>query len=228
MASPTHRGSFIVFEGLDRSGKSTQCHRLAENLKQAGRAVESIRFPDRTTAIGQMINSYLCQTSELDDHAIHLLFAANRWEKSADIHSTLQSGATIICDRYAFSGTAFTAAKFNVRTPPEPEPIASLACADRGLPLPDLVIFLTLGDQSLDDREGFGRERYENTQLQDEVKRQFSQVVRPYFENIHGRGRWVDVDATGTIEEVEQRIWNIVENHLRNFAPQSDGKLWVE
>ncbi|KAA1093261.1 Thymidylate kinase [Puccinia graminis f. sp. tritici] len=227
MANTTQRGSFIVFEGLDRSGKSTQCRRLEEKLKQAGRTVESIRFPDRTTAIGQMINSYLCQTSELDDHAIHLLFAANRWEKSADIHTTLRSGTTIICDRYAFSGTAFTAAKFSIRTPPEPEPIATLACADRGLPLPDLVIFLTLGDQSLDNREGFGRERYENTELQDEVKRQFTQVVRPYFEEIHGRDRWVNVDATGTIEEVEQRIWHVVDNHLQNFVPQSTGKLWV-
>ncbi|KAI7960266.1 hypothetical protein MJO29_005334 [Puccinia striiformis f. sp. tritici] len=227
MANTTQRGSFIVFEGLDRSGKSTQCRLLEEKLKQAGRAVESMRFPDRTTAIGQMINSYLCQTSELDDHAIHLLFAANRWEKSTDIHTTLQSGTTIICDRYAFSGTAFTAAKFNIRVPPEPEPIATLACADRGLPLPDLVIFLTLGEQSLDNREGFGRERYENTELQDEVKRQFVQVVRPHFEETHGRNRWIEVDATGTIEEVEKRIWDVVDNHLRNFVPESIGKLWV-
>lgn len=35
---------------------------------------------DRTTPIGQMINSYLQQSSELEDRAIHLLFAANRWE----------------------------------------------------------------------------------------------------------------------------------------------------
>jgi len=37
-------------------------------------------FLDRTTAIGQMIDSYLRSTSELDDRAIHLLFSANRWE----------------------------------------------------------------------------------------------------------------------------------------------------
>ena len=37
-------------------------------------------FLDRTTAIGQSINSYLQGTTELEDHAIHLLFSANRWE----------------------------------------------------------------------------------------------------------------------------------------------------
>ena len=39
------------------------------------------RFPDRTTATGKMINDYLSSKAELDDHAVHLLFAANRWEK---------------------------------------------------------------------------------------------------------------------------------------------------
>ena len=37
-------------------------------------------FSDRTTAIGQSINSYLQGKTELEDHAIHLLFSANRWE----------------------------------------------------------------------------------------------------------------------------------------------------
>lgn len=37
-------------------------------------------IPERTTAIGQTINSYLLSQTEMDDHAIHLLFAANRWE----------------------------------------------------------------------------------------------------------------------------------------------------
>lgn len=40
----------------------------------------NLNFTDRTTAIGQMIDAYLRSTSELDDHAIHLLFSANRWE----------------------------------------------------------------------------------------------------------------------------------------------------
>ena len=42
-------------------------------------------FPDRSTAIGQMINAYLASDSELDDASIHLLFSANRWEKRWDL-----------------------------------------------------------------------------------------------------------------------------------------------
>ena len=36
---------------------------------------------DRETTIGTMINAYLTKSAELDDHAVHLLFSANRWEK---------------------------------------------------------------------------------------------------------------------------------------------------
>ena len=78
---PQPRGAFIVFEGADRAGKSTQCQMLVEHLQAAGVAAELWRFPDRTTAIGKMINSYLTSQADIDDAAVHLLFSANRWEK---------------------------------------------------------------------------------------------------------------------------------------------------
>lgn len=75
------RGALIVLEGLDRCGKTSQCSRLLSSLEKSGHAVESWRFPDRNTGVGQMISSYLANDSHLDDRAIHLLFSANRWEK---------------------------------------------------------------------------------------------------------------------------------------------------
>ena len=47
----------------------------------------------------------------MDDRAIHLLFAANRWEAAANIRKKLAEGVTIVCDRYSYSGVAFTSAK---------------------------------------------------------------------------------------------------------------------
>ncbi|RZR83707.1 hypothetical protein BHM03_00010392 [Ensete ventricosum] len=75
------RGSLIVLEGLDRSGKTSQSNRLVTFLKEKGLSVELWRFPDRSTSTGQMISAYLANESQLDDRAIHLLFSANRWEK---------------------------------------------------------------------------------------------------------------------------------------------------
>ena len=75
------RGALVVLEGLDRSGKSSQSSRLVSYLKGQGISAELWRFPDRTTNVGQMVSAYLTNTSQFDDHTIHLLFSANRWEK---------------------------------------------------------------------------------------------------------------------------------------------------
>jgi len=74
------RGTLIVFEGCDRSGKTTVCKKLVEHFN-GKESVKFMRFPDRTTEVGNAINSYLIGQRELDDHVIHLLFSANRWEK---------------------------------------------------------------------------------------------------------------------------------------------------
>merc|ERR1712232_961785 len=73
------RGLFFVFEGLDRSGKSTQSRLLAKHLEQDG-PVKWMCFPDRTTAVGALIDLYLRRQIELPDECVHQLFSANRWE----------------------------------------------------------------------------------------------------------------------------------------------------
>jgi dTMP kinase len=80
-SSMSPRGAFILFEGVDRCGKTTQAKRLVERLNASGRPAVFMNFPDRSTTIGKQINAYLANTEELDDRAVHLLFSANRWEK---------------------------------------------------------------------------------------------------------------------------------------------------
>lgn len=104
------RGALIVIEGLDRAGKSTQVARIAQSI-----SAKTIKFPERTTPVGKMIDSYLGKMSEMDDRAIHLLFSANRWEKVDSILQSLQKGEHVICDRYAFSGIAYSCAKVRRR-----------------------------------------------------------------------------------------------------------------
>jgi hypothetical protein len=70
-----------------------------------------------------------------DDAAVHLLFSANRWEAVKSLKARLNAGETLVCDRYAFSGVAFTAAKGTLDLEWCKNP-------DRGLPAPDAVIYL--------------------------------------------------------------------------------------
>lgn len=147
--STTTRGAFIVLEGVDRCGKTTQVQRLVQRFVSLGVAAAAWRFPDRTTATGQIIHQYLQSSSRtLSDEAVHLLFSANRWEAAADLRATLQAGTHVVCDRYAFSGVAFSAAKPGMG-------LAWCRAPDVGLPAPDGVIFLDVDPAKAEGRGGY-------------------------------------------------------------------------
>ncbi len=149
-SSPAKRGAFIVFEGVDRCGKTTQVGLLVRHLMSLGLAAVAMRFPDRTTMVGDLINSYLQSTNELDDRAVHLLFSANRWEAAPQLEKyLLEEGTTVICDRYAYSGVAFSSSKLSLAN----ELHWCQAC-DVGLPAPDAVIFLDLTQEEAEQRGG--------------------------------------------------------------------------
>lgn len=140
------KGKFIVLEGLDRCGKSSMAKFLQEKCSGDGehnKAV-SMGFPNRKSAIGLMINDFLSNKTDLGNEAIHLLFSANRWEAAKEIDETLKAGRNIICDRYWYSGVAYSYAKgldFEWCVAP-----------DRGLIEPDLVIVLKGDPQKLSKR----------------------------------------------------------------------------
>ncbi|OJJ95481.1 hypothetical protein ASPACDRAFT_36183 [Aspergillus aculeatus ATCC 16872] len=196
METPAQRGALIVVEGLDRAGKSSQCESLHKKLQHKGRAVKYVRFPDRTTAIGKMIDGYLRGQSQLDDHSIHLLFSANRWELAQSIEQDIANGVTVIVDRYSYSGAVYSAAKMN--------PTLSLEWAwtpEIGLPQPDLCLFLSISPEAAAQRGGFGAERYENATMQNRVRELFQTIFR-----VQRSGNIRAIDAGRTFEEVAQDV----------------------
>ncbi|KAF2626602.1 thymidylate kinase [Macroventuria anomochaeta] len=200
------RGKLIVFEGLDRAGKTTQCQMLVEALKKDGEKVTFMRFPDRTTPIGQMINSYLSGESEQEDHVIHLLFSANRWEAVPKILEAINSGTTVIIDRYYYSGIVYSAAKQN--------PSMTLEWCrhpDVGLPRPDIVVFLHISPEDAAKRGGYGTERYEQKAMQDRVRELFKEV-RQSKEG----GDFNVIDAGGSVEEVQESIYDLAKGLLED------------
>ncbi|KAK4981846.1 Thymidylate kinase [Elasticomyces elasticus] len=196
------RGKLIVFEGLDRAGKSTQCERLVKRLQNEGHTVKHMRFPDRTTPIGQMIDNYLRGQSQQEDHVIHLLFSANRWEAAESIRTAIKSGTTVIIDRYYYSGIVYSAAKNN--------PTLSLDWArhpEIGLPRPDACIFLDLAAAEAARRGGYGEERYEKREMQDRVRELFARLQKLGSPDKDG---FFQVEAGAPVDEVEAAILGIV------------------
>ncbi|KAL2846100.1 thymidylate kinase-domain-containing protein [Aspergillus pseudoustus] len=210
------RGALIVVEGLDRAGKSSQCEFLRNYLQQAGHSVKYIRFPDRTTSIGKMIDGYLRGQSHIDDHSIHLLFSANRWEFAQSIEADITNGITVIIDRYSYSGAVYSAAKAN--------PALSLKWAwspELGLPQPDLCLFLSISPEEAAKRGGFGGERYENETMQSRVRELFKTV----FDLQQGADVQV-IDAGRSLDEVSNDISKIATECLARVGQAGPlGKL---
>lgn len=135
------RGNLILIEGLDRSGKSTQVQHLSNSLPNS----KVLKFPDRSTSIGKIIDDYLQNKIELPDQSIHLLFCANRWELHKSIIQDLEKGVNIILDRYIYSGISYSLAKLTLNNVTnEMSSLEWLYYPDTGLPKPDVTIFLTL------------------------------------------------------------------------------------
>jgi dTMP kinase len=148
---PCRRGAFIVLEGVDRCGKTTQTGLLVKQFfVKFGLTAVAMRFPDRTTLVGNLIDQYLQSKSDLDDRAIHLLFSANRWEMAPKLKSILEEQTTsVVCDRYAYSGVAFSSAKESLK-----DELDWCRSCDVGLPAPDAVIFLDLKQEQAEQRGG--------------------------------------------------------------------------
>ena len=192
------RGALIILEGCDKSGKSTQCKKLVEFLNSSGMQAELWRFPERSTAIGKVINGYIEKKTELHDKAVHLLFSANRWELVPSMLEKINSGVTLVIDRYAFSGVAFTSAKGL--------DFEWCKASDKGLPSPDQVFYLDIPVDEASTRGDFGGERYEVSDFQKAVQQKFQMLMN---EN------WIRIDARDTVENIHKILSDHVMNVLK-------------
>ncbi|KAJ8978249.1 hypothetical protein NQ317_012605 [Molorchus minor] len=187
------RGALIVFEGVDRSGKSTQCKKLVESLKKQNVKAHFMAFPDRTTSTGKLIDEYLRNKDcKVNDHAMHLLFSANRWENVDKMKAFLNDGITLIVDRYSYSGIAYSAAKKNMEIDWCKQP-------ENGLPKPDKVLFLMVNQEEIMLRPDFGNERYENREIQKKVFEVYQQLFK---EN----DNFESIDSARSIEDVQVEV----------------------
>lgn len=194
------RGVFILLEGVDRCGKTTQTKLLHEYLNLHSKfGAKLMHFPNRSTSIGKLIHDYLSNSKNINDQAVHLLFSANRWEMKKEIVNNINNGIHVVADRYSYSGMAFSSAKckeMDLKWCKGPE---------MGLPKPDIVFYLNGSMEVLCHREDFGNERYEQVDFQNKVKQQFNEMMEVE------EPKWKILDATKSIEQVHMEIKAILE-----------------
>lgn len=219
---PARRGLFIVFEGIDRAGKTTQIARLSDRLALVQKvAVQSIRFPDNSSTVGLMLRSSLSsaaaagRSSQMNARSTHLLFSANRWELAPLIESLLAQGITVLCDRYAHSGVAHGIANGLPRD--------WCAASDQGLPAPDVVIQLDIDSMLSAARADIGAVKPEDVNLLEDVRNAYTQIAR-----LVTQFPWISIDARGDEREVADRVYRSVEHMFRGAPPNPVQRLYID
>ncbi|HEU4346219.1 MAG TPA: dTMP kinase [Actinoplanes sp.] len=193
------QGVFVVFEGGEGAGKSTQVNRLASELRAAGRDVVVTREPGATD-VGARIRGLVLDKSEAPSpRAEALLYAADRAHHVATVvRPALQRGAVVISDRYVDSSLAYQGAG---RTLPVQE-ISWLSSWATGGLKPDLVVLLDVDPSvglSRVDARGEGTDRLESE------SRSFHDRVRYAFLDLAAADpkRYLVLDAARRPEEIE-------------------------
>lgn len=146
----------IVLEGLDRSGKTTVSSILANKI-QPNRL---IRFPNRSSETGKLLDKFLSKEIHFSNQTTHLLYSANRYEEEENIKKLLKE-SHVICDRYWLSGTVYSTAKGL-----DYEWCKSV---DQYLPMPDYTFFIDVDPEETSKRMGFGDEVHDKIEFQRKV-----------------------------------------------------------
>ena len=140
---------FIVLEGLDGAGKSTQIRMLKELFARRGVACRYLHFPRFDAPvfgdlIARFLRGELGTVEAVDPYLVALLFAGDRGDAAAEIRQWLASGEAVVLDRYVYSNVGYQCAKL-----PAGEQrdrlmrwILDLEFVHNGLPRPDLSLFL--------------------------------------------------------------------------------------
>ncbi|MBI4230978.1 MAG: dTMP kinase [Planctomycetes bacterium] len=200
------RGRFIVLDGPDGAGKTTQVALLAASLRRAGLRVVRAKDPGATPA-GRAIRRILLHGRDgsiAPDTELFLYLAARAELSARVIAPALARGDWVVCDRYSPSTVAYQGAAAGRN----PAAVERLCRAAEGGVRPDLVVILDLPVEA-----GLRRMR----RRLDRMERKgaaFLRAVRRSFLAQARRNRWPVVRADGTPKEVGQRVRTAVRGRL--------------
>jgi dTMP kinase len=204
-------GRFIVLEGIDGSGTTTQAQRLVAALQQHGRAALFTCEPS-SGPIGKQIRQLLGASGDEASRGwdtLALLFAADRLDHVArEIRPALAAGTIVICDRYDLSSYAYQSAT----ALPGTDPLPWLRALNQRAPRPDLTLVLDVDPDIAEQRRharGLPAELFERRDLQ----RRLAQLYAGAEQLVPG-DTLLHIAADAGLPEVTERVWRAVAARL--------------
>ena len=205
-----NKGKFIVFEGIDGAGKSTQVDLLRKNLEAMGRQVALTAEPtalDSGKAIRKALSGEV-KKSECEMASMFVLDRIAHNNAEGGIKATLSGGTDLISDRYYYSNLAYQGQTTDY------EWVKSMNTNCPDILHPDLCIYLDLlPEQSLEriKRRGEALEIYENTEKLTAVRNAFLSVI----DDLRRDGeKIIIIDAYRPVEKIADEIFASVKKIL--------------
>lgn len=200
--------NFIVFEGIDGSGTSTQLKLLKQNNPDF-----EITAEPTSTEIGKFLRRMLGGEFKVDEKTNAYLFAADRCQHlygEGGIIELTKKGKIVVSDRYFFSSMAYQSATCGIELP---------ALLNSPFPLPQILFYFVINPEISLSRVTARNEKkeiYEKIELQRKIADMYEKVISSYekdSENNHMKV--VRIDATKSIEEIEHIINETIKNEIK-------------
>ena len=202
---------FIVFEGIDGAGKTTQINLLADALRAKGYDPYVTAEPTGMQT-GKEIRRVLSGAVSKTPTQVAAMFVQDRIDHNVDpeqgIEAMLAAGKAVICDRYYYSSLAYQGSLTDF------DWVMAANCTCPEIRHPDLCIFLDLSPEESMKRITKGRtstEIYEKAETLATFRARYMEV----FEKLSAQGEKIAIiDASGTIQEAAAKIASVIEKHF--------------
>jgi dTMP kinase len=215
MTNPSHagtgrggknRGVFIVIEGIDGAGTTTQCERYAAHIRKRGRSAHVTREPSDGPVgvlIRMMLRKEIAPRSRTSAEMMALLFAADRLDHVlSEVDAELERGSIVISDRYALSSLAYQSAASADGS--DEKKVSWIRSLNQFAKKPEVTLVVDVAADVARERRlsrGGGEELYEAAALQARLA-----DIYLHAEELLPGERVVHVEGAGTVAEVEARI----------------------
>ena len=206
MKSNLYPGKFIVFEGLDGSGQSTQVEILGKFLEEKEYEVLKTKEPTKDSKFGKKIRKILDKEERISPKKLQKLFSKDRaWHLKKVIIPALKKGKIVISDRYFFSSFSYGMS--------EGIDLKELLAFNKKFLLPDLVFFLDVSPEVCIQRiekRGERKTLFEKKEKLKKVYEGYKKVLKE-FEN---STEIYFINGERSIEEVSLDIKKIIQKQL--------------
>lgn len=200
-------GRFLVFEGIDGSGKSTQIQQAYLKLRDQGRDVVST-FEPTDGLIGKLIRQMLSGEVPTDQRTIASLFAADRTDhlvnSDTGVRKQVDEGKIVLCDRYYFSSYAYHAQYIDM------DWVIQANSLNADILRPHATLFIDVDPDICMERIQASRETLEIYEKIDIMKQVRANYFRA-FELLKGKEKVIVIDGNHSPEIVSQKIWEQID-----------------